>query len=413
MNPDLKKLQPYPFEKLAALKAGCTPAVDGHIALSIGEPKHAAPEIALRALQDNLHLCNRYPLTKGMDELRQSIAGWLSRRFQLPADNIDAAQHIIPVNGTREALFAFAQCFVDRSETTHGNPLVLMPNPFYQIYEGAAFLAGAEPYFYPTSAATGYLPDFDAISDETWRRCQLIYICSPGNPTGSVISQDTLTRLIALAHKFDFIIAADECYSEIYFDEDQPPPGLLQAAHNAGIHDYKNCMVFHSLSKRSNLPGLRSGFVAGDAALIKTFLLYRTYHGCAMAPPAQLASIAAWDDEEHVIENRRLYREKFDAVIAILAEVIEVNRPDAGFYLWLKTPVDDTQFARDLFATQNVTVLPGSYLSREANDNNPGHAHVRMALVAPLDECITAARRIKQYIQTLNEISTGDTQCPK
>jgi len=402
MNPDLKKLQPYPFEKLSILKAGCSPEIEGHIALSIGEPKHEAPAIAINALQEHLTLTSQYPLTRGMDTLREAIANWLTQRFQLTANSIQAERHVIPVNGTREALFAFAQCFVNRTETTHGCPLVLMPNPFYQIYEGAALLAGAQPYYYPTGIETNYLPDFDAISDEIWQRCQIIYLCSPGNPTGSVIAEQTLVKLIMLAERFNFIIASDECYSEIYFDGHQPPVGLLEAASNAGFSNYKNCIVFHSLSKRSSLPGLRSGFVAGDAALIRTFLLYRTYHGCTMAPPTQYASLAAWNDEQHVIENRRRYTEKFNTVITILENVIQLRRPHAGFYLWLKTPIDDARFARELYISQNITVLPGSFLSREINHYNPGYSHIRLALVASLDECAEAATRIKRYIQTLN-----------
>jgi len=413
MNPDLKNLQPYPFERLAKLKAGIQPAVDGHIALSIGEPKHDAPEIVLAAIRDNLNLINQYPLTKGVTALREAIKNWLTRRFSLPEESIQTDQHIIPVNGTREALFAIAQCLVDRSAQHPADkplvgaplasgPLILMPNPFYQIYEGAALLAGAQPYYYPTGSETNYLPDFDAIDESVWQRCQLIYLCSPGNPTGSVIDEAMLSQLIRLSDKHDFIIVSDECYSEIYFDESKPPPGLLEVAAKIGQSDYKNCLVFHSLSKRSNLPGLRSGFVAGDSELIKAFLLYRTYHGCAMPPVHQMASIAAWNDEQHVVENRQRYTEKFSAVIDILSSVIDVQPPDAAFYLWLKTPIADDAFARELFATQNITVLPGSYLSRDVNGNNPGQQHVRMALVAPLDECITAANRIKQYIQTLN-----------
>ena len=401
MNPDIDKLQPYPFEKLAALKQGCAPAVEGHIALSIGEPKHAAPAIVIERLKAELDALNRYPLTRGMDSLREAIAAWLQRRFDLPGGSVDAARHVIPVNGTREALFAFAQCFVDRTANAHGAPLVLMPNPFYQIYEGACLLAGAEPYYYPTLAANNYLPDFDAIDADTWRRCQILYLCSPGNPTGAVLDLATLQKLIALAEQYDFIIASDECYSEIYFDEAAPPPGLLQAAHAAGKPDFDRCVVFHSLSKRSNLPGLRSGFVAGDSRLIKTFLHYRTYHGCAMAPPAQRASVTAWGDEAHVRQNRQWYREKFDAVLSILQPVIEVNKPQAGFYLWLRTPLDDTRFARELYASQNVTVLPGSYLSRRVDGLNPGQNHVRMALVAPVEECELAARRIRDYIESL------------
>ncbi|MBE9567907.1 MAG: succinyldiaminopimelate transaminase [Proteobacteria bacterium] len=413
MNPDLQKLQPYPFEKLNALKADCKPTVEGHIALSIGEPKHDAPEFVLDSIRNNLDQINRYPLTKGSEALRLSIINWLSRRFKLKAGALDIDKNVLPVTGTREALFSFAQCFIDRSfidrdfidsgqKNTGKPPLILMPNPFYQIYEGAAFLSGAEPYFYNTVKQNNYLPDFDAIDEDTWQRCQIIYVCTPGNPTGSVISKQQLIDLITLSKKYDFIIASDECYSEIYFDDSHPPCGLLQAAEACGNDSFENCMVFHSLSKRSNLPGMRSGFVAGDEQLIKAYLLYRTYHGCAMPPVHQVASIEAWNDEAHVEQNRALYVKKFDAVIEILSPVIAVTLPDAGFYLWLNTPIDDEIFARDLYAQQNVTVLPGSYLSRESDGINPGHNHVRLALVAPLDECLVAAERIKQYIQTLN-----------
>ena len=403
MNPDLHKLQPYPFEKLNALKASCQltdgkPAVEGHIALSIGEPKHSAPKFVLESITNNLDQINRYPLTKGNLELRSAIANWLTRRFKLAADALDAEKHILPVTGTREALFSFAQCMINRSE----DALVLMPNPFYQIYEGAAFLSGAEPYFYNTVKENNYLPDFDNIDESTWNRCQIIYICTPGNPTGSVISKQQLIKLIELSLKYNFIIVSDECYSEIYFDEATPPTGLLEAAEECKNNTFKNCIVFHSLSKRSNLPGMRSGFVAGDEDLIKSYLLYRTYHGCAMPPVHQIASIEAWNDETHVKQNRELYVKKFDAVIEILKPVIEVTLPDAGFYLWLNTPIDDESFAQGLYAQQNITVLPGSYLSRESDGINPGKNHVRLALVAPLDECIIAAERIKEYIQTLN-----------
>lgn len=399
MNPNLQKLQPYPFEKLAKLKQDCAPPAElNHIALSIGEPKHPAPRFALDAICDNLSGINSYPLTRGIPELRQSIADWLSNRFDLGDAAIDADSQILPVNGTREALFAFAQCVIDDS----ADEIVLMPNPFYQIYEGAAYLAGAEPVFYNTTTETDYLPDFDAITEQQWRRCSLLYICTPGNPTGSVISKQQLTDLIDKARRYDFIIASDECYSEIYFDEDQAPPGLLQAAADCGNTGFDNCIVFHSLSKRSNLPGLRSGFVAGDAAILKQFLLYRTYHGCAMPPVHQLTSVAAWQDEDHVKQNRELYRQKFAAVIDILSDVTEARQPDAGFYVWLKTANSDTEFARELYHTQNVTVLPGSYLSREHDGINPGSHHVRMALVAPLDECIDAANRIRTYIESIN-----------
>ncbi len=398
MNPDLKKLQPYPFEKLAALKSDCTPPTAlEHIALSIGEPKHPTPAFISKAVINHIDGLTRYPLTRGSDELRQTIASWLIRRFKLAEDTIDSQRHVLPVNGTREALFAFAQCMIDRQ----ANPTIVMPNPFYQIYEGAAYLAGATPYFLNTLADNHFIPDFDQVEAEVWERCQILYICTPGNPTGAVIDIPTLQQLITLADKHDFIIASDECYSELYTDEAQPPPGLLEAAALMGRHDYHRCIVFHSLSKRSNAPGLRSGFVAGDADIIKQFLLYRTYHGCAMPPPTQMASIQAWSDESHVIENRQLYREKFTAVIDILAPVLEAELPAGAFYLWVKTPVPDTQFAHDLFAQQHVTVLPGSYLSRQAHGINPGQNWVRMALVAGLDECVTAANRIKNYTETL------------
>ncbi|MBL0950256.1 MAG: succinyldiaminopimelate transaminase, partial [Pseudomonas sp.] len=315
--------------------------------------------------------------------------------FGVPAGWLDAARHVLPVNGTREALFAFTQTVVDRD----ARGLVVSPNPFYQIYEGAAFLAGAEPHYLPCLEAHGFNPDFEAVPAEVWQRCQILFLCSPGNPTGALIPVETLKKLIALADEHDFVIAADECYSELYFDEDTPPPGLLSACAELGRSDFKRCVVFHSLSKRSNLPGLRSGFVAGDAEILKDFLLYRTYHGCAMPVQTQLASVAAWNDEAHVRANRDLYREKFDAVLKILAPVMDVQRPDGGFYLWARTPGDDTLFTRDLFASEHVTVVPGSYLSREVDGVNPGAGRVRMALVAPLAECIEAAERIARFIR--------------
>lgn len=397
MNPDLARLQSYPFEKLAALKWGISPP-EGFdpIALSLGEPKHPTPAFISEALIAHLHLLSAYPATRGLPALRQAIADWLIRRFRLPQDSIDPERQILPLNGSREGLFAFAQAMVDRGRS----PLVLMPNPFYQIYEGAAFLAGAEPQYLPCLEDKGFIPDFDAVDAATWQRCQLLYICSPGNPTGAVIPIEVLKRLIQLAQEFDFLIAADECYSELYFDEAKPPVGLLQAAWALGQRDFKRCLVFHSLSKRSNVPGLRSGFIAGDAEIIEHLFLYRTYHGCAMPVQHQHASIAAWSDEDHVIANRALYRDKFDAVLAILGDSLEVSRPDAGFYLWARTPMSDTDFARDLYATANVTVLPGSYLSREAGGFNPGAGRVRLALVAPLDECVEAAWRIRRFAET-------------
>jgi len=400
MNPNLPQLHPYPFEKLSQLKQGIVPPEDkAHIALSIGEPKHATPEIIKAAILNNIDTLGNYPTTKGLLELRQVIKQWVESRFNLGADALDAETQVLPVNGTREALFAFAQCVID-SQASDG--LVVMPNPFYQIYEGAALLAGAEPYYLNTLEANQYLPDFDAVSEDVWQRCQLLYICSPGNPTGAVIEQATHEKLIHLALKYDFVIASDECYSEIYDDENNPPQGLLQSAYAMGHTSFKNCVIFHSLSKRSNAPGLRSGFVAGDADILGQFFKYRTYHGCAMPVPTQYASIAGWQDEQHVLENRQFYREKFSAVIDILSDVCEVKKPSASFYLWMKTSIDDAEFAQQLFAQENITVLPGSYLSREINGVNPGKNHVRMALVASVDECIEAAQRIKNFINSLN-----------
>jgi N-succinyldiaminopimelate aminotransferase len=401
MNPDLGRLQPYPFEKLAALKQGIQPPADrDHLALYIGEPKHPTPNLIRDALIAHLHQLSVYPTTRGMPELRAAIAGWLNRRFKLTADGqfgIDPERQILPVNGTREALFALAQAVIDRAHA----PLVLMPNPFYQIYEGAALLAGAEPRYLPCSAKNGFVPDFQAVDAATWKRCQLLYICSPGNPTGAVFDRATFARLIELAHQHDFVIASDECYSELYFDESDPPLGLLQVAAEMGHSSFSRCIVFHSLSKRSNAPGLRSGFVAGDAELIERFFLYRTYHGCAMPLPAQNASLAAWNDESHVQENRRLYREKFDAVLDILDGVLPVERPQASFYLWPETPIADTDFTRRLFAKENLTVLPGRFLSREVDGVNPGANRIRLALVPPLDECIDAAQRIRRFVERL------------
>ncbi|MEJ2345173.1 MAG: succinyldiaminopimelate transaminase [Gammaproteobacteria bacterium] len=398
MNPDLHRLQPYPFEKLARLKHGVTPPADlEHIALSIGEPRHPTPGFISEELITHLHGLSSYPVTRGGPALRESIRDWLQHRFGLPAGSLDANANVLPVSGTREALFALAQCVIDRS----AEPVVMMPNPFYQIYEGAALLAGAEPWFLSADPDRGFVPDFNAVPEDTWRRCQLIYICSPGNPTGAVLDRATLQKLIDLADRHDFVIASDECYSEIYFDETRPPPGLLGAAAAMGNTDYRRCVVFHSLSKRSNAPGLRSGFVAGDAAVLDKFLLYRTYQGCAMPPPTQAASTAAWRDERHVADNRALYREKFEAVLEILQPVLNVQRPDAGFYLWPETPIDDTEFARGLFATQNVAVLPGSYLSRSVDGHNPGGRRLRIALVAPVDACVEAAQRIRAYVESL------------
>ncbi|QIB66684.1 succinyldiaminopimelate transaminase [Kineobactrum salinum] len=389
MNPLLELLQPYPFERLRTLLADLQPPSErAPILLSVGEPRHPSPAFVLEALTQALPRLANYPATRGEDALRETIAGWLQRRFQL--QQIDPDTQVLPVNGTREALFAFAQAVVAPGPEA----LVLSPNPFYQIYEGAALLAGARPGFINATAATGYLPDFAGVTEDWWQRCQLLYICSPGNPSGAVMPLQQLQELVELAEKHDFIIASDECYSEIYGDEQHPPPGLLQACAALGNDDYHRCVVFHSLSKRSNLPGLRSGFVAGDARVLAAFLRYRTYHGCAMPLHHQYASIAAWSDEQHVVANRQLYREKFDAVLGILQPRLDVQRPDAGFYLWPSTPLDDTEFARQLYAREHLTVVPGRYLARDTAAGNPGANRVRLALVAPIDDCIDAARRI-------------------
>ncbi|WP_447735375.1 succinyldiaminopimelate transaminase [Pseudomonas shirazensis] len=396
MNQAMTQLQPYPFEKLRALLGSVQPAADKRaIALSIGEPKHESPAFVAKALADNLDKLAVYPSTLGLPALRQAIGQWCERRFNVPGGWLDADRHILPVNGTREALFAFTQAVVNRAD----DGLVISPNPFYQIYEGAALLAGATPHYLPCLEDNGFNPDFDAVSAETWQRCQILFLCSPGNPTGALVPLDTLKKLIALADEHDFVIASDECYSELYFDEENPPPGLLTACAELGRSDFKRCVVFHSLSKRSNLPGLRSGFVAGDAQIIKPFLLYRTYHGCAMPVQTQLASVAAWQDETHVRANRDQYRAKYDAVLEILQPVMDVQRPDGSFYLWAKVPGCDADFTRDLFEAEHVTVVPGSYLSREVDGVNPGAGRVRMALVAPLEECIEAASRIQRFLE--------------
>jgi len=394
MNPHLQQLHPYPFERLRQLFADLRPAPGKNaISLSIGEPRHTSPAFVLAEIAANLDRLSNYPSTAGIPELRQSIAAWLQRRFALPA--VDADQQVLPVSGTREALFAFAQAVVSPGR----GALVMSPNPFYQIYEGAALLAGATPHFINCTADSGLLPDFASVTEQQWRACQLLYLCSPGNPTGAVMPLAQLQQLIVLAREYDFIIAGDECYSEIYFDEDAPPAGLLQACAAMGDSDFRNCVVFHSLSKRSNLPGLRSGFVAGDARILQQFALYRTYHGCAMPVHHQLGSIAAWNDEAHVRANRQLYREKFAAVLARFDGKLTVSAPDAGFYLWPRLQGSDTEFARRLYASENVTVLPGSFLAREAHGINPGANHLRLALVAEPDQCVEAADRIVRCLE--------------
>ena len=398
MNPNLKYLQPYPFEKLTRLKQGINPPVHKpHIALSIGEPKHATPHFIQEAVLTHLHGLIKYPTTRGIPELRKAIAAWISNRFSIPNEKIDPESQILPVNGTREALFSFAQCIIDPAD----KPVVIMPNPFYQIYEGAAILAGAEPYYLNSLEENNYVPDFSSIPEKIWQRCQLLYICSPGNPTGSIINHADHEKLINLAETYDFVIAADECYSEIYADENNPPQGLLQTAYSMGNESFKRCVIFQSLSKRSNAPGLRSGFIAGDADILQQYLQYRTYHGCAMPLPTQHASYLAWNDETHVTTNRRFYREKFATVIDILSDVCTITQPPASFFIWMKTAIDDTEFARMLFQHENITVLPGSFLSRDSNGINPGQNHVRVALVAPLEECIEAATRINHFINSL------------
>jgi N-succinyldiaminopimelate aminotransferase len=401
MNSRLASLQPYPFQRLAQLIHGLTPpAGKAPIRLSMGEPQHAAPDFVLEALKHNLAGLSNYPTTKGSVELRQSISAWATRRFKLDKIALDPERHVLPVAGTREALFSIAQAVIDRRVNSQ-RPSVVMPNPFYQIYEGAVLLAGAKPYFMNAVEENGYRADFAQVPEEIWQKVPLVYICSPGNPTGAVLARADLAGLIELAHKYNFIIASDECYSEIYFDEAKPPVGLLQVANDLGIQDYKHCLVFHSLSKRSSLPGLRSGFVAGDGAVLEQYHQYRTYHGCALPPPTQAASQAAWNDETHVRTNRALYRSKFDAVLKILKPVLDVKKPEAGFYLWPRLPQDDETFARELYARENVLVLPGSYLSRATEGGNPGKNRVRMALVAPLSECIEAAQRVRNYVESL------------
>lgn len=390
MNPRLDLLQPYPFQKLRELFAGVTPnPALAHINLSIGEPKHATPAFIGNALTQNLAGLASYPVTQGNPTLRQAIALWLQKRYDLP--DLDVEKQILPVNGSREALFAFAQAIIDDSQP---DPVVLSPNPFYQIYEGAALLAGATPYYLNTLPENRFRLDLATVPDHIWQRTQLMYVCSPGNPTGAVFGLEEWRELFEYSKRYNFVIASDECYSEIYFDAGQAPLGALQAAQQLGIPDYDRLVVFSSLSKRSNVPGMRSGFVAGNAAILQKFLLYRTYHGCAMNPAVQAASEAAWNDETHVQENRRLYKQKFETVTPILAQALPAELPDAAFYLWVRTPVDDSVFAQTLYRDYNVTVLPGSYLAREAHGINPGAGFIRIALVAELNECIEAAQRI-------------------
>lgn len=394
MNQNLNLLQPYPFQRLNDLFTGSTSNAEyTPVNLSIGEPKHTTPAIIQESLINNVAGLANYPTTVGSLALREAISNWASRRYGIPA--LDANKEILPVNGSREALFAIAQAVVD---TTKPNPVVISPNPFYQIYEGATLLAGAEPYFINTLPETQHRMHFNNVPASVLNRTQLVYVCSPGNPSGKVMSLEEWEQLFKLSDQFGFVIAADECYSEIFFDETNPPLGALQAANLLG-RDYSRLIVFGSLSKRSNVPGMRSGFVAGDANIITKFLLYRTYHGCAMSPSVQAASITAWNDEAHVIENRRLYTEKFKTITPLLKQVWPaVEMPDAAFYLWIQTGQDDTKIALQLYRDLNITVLPGSFLAREAHGINPGKGFIRMALVANLNECVEAAQRIQHLL---------------
>jgi len=395
VNQRLELLAAYPFERLARLKAGITPpAALSHIAMSIGEPKHAPPHFVIDALRRELGKLDSYPVTAGLPEMRAACAAWLERRFKV---RVTPESMVLPVNGTREALFSFVQAVVSTTGT-RSKPVVAMPNPFYQIYEGAALLAGAEPVFLNTTGGNRFQPDLDAVPADIWKRCEILFLCSPGNPTGAVLSLEFLRHALKLAEKYDFVVASDECYGSLYRDGGAPPPTPVQAAQADGNASFERCMVFHSLSKRSSVPGLRSGFVAGDPALIKPYLLYRTYHGCAMPVPTQLASIAAWNDDAHAAANRVLYREKYARVLPILQPVLDVVEPDGAFYLWPDVHRDDEALTRDLYATQNLTILPGSYLARDTRAGNPGRQRVRISLVAPVEECVIAAQRIRTFL---------------
>jgi len=390
VNPHLVKLLPYPFERLNELKKGLiTRAKSPHVSLSLGEPNHSPPNFALETLTDRSILesgLTKYPASRGGIEVRNAIAEWLARRFRIYAD---PDRHVLPVNGTREALFSFGQTILSGAS----NSYTLLPNPLYQIYEGAALLGGSTPFYVPSTDT----PNFDTVDKKTWDRCELLYICSPGNPSGAFIDRDVLGTLIELAHKHDFVIAADECYSEIYYRENEPPIGLLEVATELGINDFDRCVIFHSLSKRSNCPGLRSGFVAGDANIIDRYFKYRTYHGCAMPAHVQQVSSRIWQDEQHVVANRKAYREKFDAVNPVLSQFFDTEIPPGGFYYWLPLPGDDESFTRDLFVAENITVLPGQYLGRDWQGINPGRGRIRIALVAPISECIDAVTRLTRF----------------
>ncbi len=394
MNPRLEALHAYPFARLARLKAGITaPAQLAPIAMSIGEPQHTPPAFLLEELRRHLDRLGSYPATAGLPELRAACAGWLTRRYRLTAGSVNADTMVLPVNGTREGLFAFVQAAVDGARA----PLIAMPNPFYQIYEGAALLAGARPFLLDTTDANDYLPDLAAVPAAVWRRCQVLFLCTPGNPTGAVLPLSLLQQALSLADRYDFLIASDECYADVYLDERDPPPGLLQAAQAAGRARFERCVVFHSLSKRSSVPGLRSGFVAGDPAIMARLLLYRTYHGSAMPVPTQLASVVAWQDD--AAANRRIYQEKFARVLPLLTPLLNIARPAGAFYLWPHVGGDDERFTRELFARANLTVLPGSYLGRTGAAGNPGAGRVRISLVPEVAQCVEAAQRLREFLQ--------------
>ncbi len=395
MNNRLDLLHAYPFDQLKKLLADVSPANVPPIRLSVGEPQHPPPAAALQSVIENAAQFGKYPSMRGEDTLREACLEWLCRRFNLDATTLAPDRHVLPLNGTREGLFAVGQCLIDGAD----DPIVMMPNPLYQIYEGAALLAGAEPHYLNCQESHDFLPDFDAVPDAVWRRCQLVYLCTPDNPSGAVLPQAALQALIERAHRFDFTVVSDECYCEIYHDETAPPQGLLaasQAMDNAG---HSRCLAFYSLSKRSNLPGLRSGFAAGSKALLARFLNYRIYHGCSMPPPLQRASISAWRDEQHVIENRRLYREKFKQFIQIVGDKMPLRAPAAGFYLWPDVGADSEQFARLLYRHRNLETLPGTYLAREVGGVNPGRNRVRIALVAAPEVCEEGARRLRSFIE--------------
>ena len=394
MNPGLARLHAYPFEQLKTLLVGAPPAGLAPIKLSVGEPQHPPPTAALQSIIETAMQFGKYPAMHGESTLREACLEWLCRRFKLNA--LDPERHILPLNGTREGLFAIGQCLINRDDA----PLVIMPNPLYQIYEGSALLAGAEPYYLNCVEDNGFLPDFDAVPDAVWKRCQLIYLCTPDNPSGAVLPQAMLQSLIERAHRFDFNIASDECYCEIYHDETTPPQGLLAASQAIGNADHARCLAFYSLSKRSNLPGLRSGFVAGNEELLAWFLSYRVYHGCSMPPPLQQASISAWSDEQHVIENRRFYREKFKRFIEIVGDKMRLRIPEAGFYLWPDVGMDSEEFTRSLYMRKNLETLPGAYLGRRINGVNPGQTRVRIALVAAPEVCEEGARRLQDFMST-------------